>query len=185
VVCCAAAGLFNGVFYALVPVYLSALGQTVGAVALFMSAVSVAGLLVQLPAGLAADRLGRAGTAVALLALATVAAVAFVLAGGASWAVLVGIGAVFTASTAPLYGLGVGQLGDRLKPEESVAASGTLLLVWALAAAAGPVFAGQAIGLLGPSGLFVYLAAVGAMVGLFTGVQMLLGSAAAPPQTRT
>ncbi len=175
-VCCAAAGLCNGVFYALAPVYLAALEMEVGPVALFMSTVSLAGLAVQMPVGFAADRMGRAGTAVALMAVATAAAVLFALAGAASWLLLAGIGAVFAAATAPLYGLGVGLLGDRLTAGEAVAASGTLLLIWALAAAIGPVVAGWAIGWLGPAGMFAYLAAVTIAMGLFTGAWMLLGT---------
>ena len=129
-----------------------------------------------MPVGFAADRMGRAGTAVALMAVATAAAVLFALAGAASWLLLAGIGAVFAAATAPLYGLGVGLLGDRLTAGEAVAASGTLRLIWALAAAIGPVVAGWAIGWLGPAGMFAYLAAVTIAMGLFTGAWMLLGT---------
>ena len=172
--CCLAAGLVNGVFYALAPVYLSRFGYHPTQVAAFVSAANVAGLAVQWPIGLLSDRLGRRPMAVAVLALGLALALLFVLAGRAGMPVLLVLGCAFAGVAAPLYGLGAGQTNDRLARGDAVAASGGLLFVWAMGATVGPALAGAVMGLLGPGGLFIYLAVVLGGISLFTGLRIRL-----------
>src|SRR5207302_9361454 len=80
---------------------------------------------------------------------------------------------LYAAMTAPLYGLGAGQTNDYVSPKEFVGASGGLLFAWALGASAGPIAAAAAMDLLGPGGLFLYLAIVLAAIALFTIYRML------------
>jgi hypothetical protein len=70
--------------------------------------------------------------------------------------------------TAPLYGLGAGQTNDYVSPKEFVGASGGLLFAWALGASAGPIAAAGVMDVVGPGGLFLYLALVLAVIALFT-----------------
>ena len=172
--CCLAAGLVNGVFYALAPVYLSRFGYHPTQVAAFVSAANVAGLAVQWPIGLLSDRLGRRPMAVAVLALGLALALLFVLAGRAGMPVLLVLGCAFAGVAAPLYGLGAGQTNDRLARGDAVAASGGLLFVWAMGARVGRALAGAVMGLLGPGGLFIYLAVVLGGISLFTGLRIRL-----------
>jgi MFS family permease len=166
--CCLTAGLVNGAFYALSPVYLSDFAIPAAGVAVFIAAANVAGLAVQWPLGLLSDRVGRRPMAMALLALALLTALAFALLGRLGMPALLALGCVFAAVTAPLYGLGAGQTNDRLERGDAVAASGGLLFAWAVGATIGPALAGGVMGLLGPQGLFVYLAAVLAGISGFT-----------------
>jgi hypothetical protein len=53
-----------------------------------------------------------------------------------------------------------------------VAASGGLLLVWAIGATIGPFGASLVMGQIGPSGLFVYLAGVAFLLAGFTRYRM-------------
>lgn len=166
--CCLSAGLINGAFYALAPVYLSHVAISAGGVALFISAANFAGLLVQWPLGALSDRVGRRPMAVVLLALALAVALLFALLMPRGLAALLVLGCLLAASTAPLYGLGTGQTYDRLTRGDAVSASGGLLFAWALGATLAPALAGAVMSQVGPQGLFHYLAAVLAAITLFT-----------------
>jgi MFS family permease len=166
VACCLAAGLLNSAFYALMPAYLGRLGFDAQAISTFVSVITVAALLSQYPLGLLADRIERRRLAVMVLGLAFTAALVLVLSGTAWFAILVA-GCMLAGSTSPLYGLGAGQMNDRLERSDYVAAAGGLLFTWSVGAAFGPAVAGGLMGLLGPRGLFVYLCLASALVAAF------------------
>jgi MFS family permease len=168
VVCALASGLLNSAFYALTPLYLRQLNYATGQVAAFASVVMIAGLAVQVPAGWLADRLGRRRVTVAVLAASLVVAVALILSPPLPFVGLAALGFAFAAATAPLYGLGAGQVNDRMERGDYVAASGALLFTWSVGSSAGPGLAGAVIGLVGPAGLFLYLGIVVAATALFT-----------------
>jgi MFS family permease len=174
VACCLTAGLVNSVFYSLVPVYLTRRGHDANAVATFAAATNFAGLAVQLPVGYLSDRIGRRPVAITVLLSACAAAVLMDLGGGADLVMLMTTGCVFAGLTAPLYGLGSSLTNDRLERGQALAASGSLLFAWSLGSTFGPSVAGAMMGRLGPSGLFVYLAAVLGVIGLFICARMLL-----------
>jgi MFS family permease len=109
----------------------------------------------------------------AVLIIALVFAVGMFVLAGRLFPALLGFAFVYAAMTAPLYGLGAGQTNDYLSPKEFVGASGGLLFAWALGASVGPIAAAGAMGLLGPGGLFLYLAAMLMVVTLFTIFRML------------
>jgi hypothetical protein len=80
---------------------------------------------------------------------------------------------LYAAMTAPLYGLGAGQTNDYVSPKDFVGASGGLLFAWAAGASVGPIAASGVMTLVGPAGLFLYLALVLAVIALFTIFRML------------
>jgi MFS family permease len=174
--CCLAAGLINGAYYSLVPVYLQRQNYGSGSVAAFISAAMIAGLLVQYPVGVLSDRYGRRPVLLAAVAVGCVLAIGLAFAGGVSLMRANVLGFCFAAMTAPLYGLGAGQTNDRMERGDYVAASGGLLFTWSLGSAAGPSLAGVVMGRVGPAGLFGYLALVLAALGVFTSARMLLRS---------
>jgi MFS family permease len=174
IACGLSAGLANSTFHALTPVYLQNLGHTAAAVGLFAMAANLAGLLIQMPAGMLSDRIGRRPVALAALLGPAAAAIAFVAAGDAPFPVLLALGALLSGLAAPLYGLGAGLTNDRLESGNAVAASGALLVAWSTGATIGPSIAGLAMDYAGPRGLFLYLAAVFAGMALFTVWRMMV-----------
>jgi MFS family permease len=174
IACCLAAGLINGAYYSLVPVYLQRQDYGTGSVAAFISAAMIAGLLVQYPVGVLSDRFGRRLVMLGAIGGAFALSITLALFGGVSLAVVNVLGFAFAAMTAPLYGLGAGQTNDRMERGDYVAASGGLLFTWSLGSAIGPSVAGVLMGRAGPGGLFVYLALVLGLLGLFTGARMAL-----------
>jgi uncharacterized protein (DUF2235 family) len=74
---------------------------------------------------------------------------------------------------APLYALGVGQTNDYVSRKDFVAASSGLLFAWGLGASIGPAAAAALMRPLGPSGLFVFVAAALAVIAAFVLVRMI------------
>jgi predicted MFS family arabinose efflux permease len=95
-------------------------------------------------------------------------ALVLAMTGGHPFPALIALAFLFAGMMAPLYGLGVGQTNDYVAPRDFVAASGGLLFAWALGSSAGPTVAASAMSELGPGGLFVYAAAVLALIAGFT-----------------
>ena len=181
--CAGVAGMVNSAFYALVPVYLQRHGQGGGAVAAVSSLALIAALSIQVPVGLLSDRYGRRRLTLATLAVAVAAAGVLALVGWPGLWAMAALAMVYAAATAPLYGLGAGQTNDRMARGDYVAASGGLLFTWALGASFGPGFAGAAMGILGPAGLFAFLAGVLTLMAAFT-VSRMLGRPEVPRDRR-
>ena len=172
--CCLGAGLINGAYYSLVPVYLQRQAFGSGSVAAFISAAMIAGLLVQYPVGLLSDRYGRRPVMLFAVGAGFLLSIALARFGGVSLAVANVLGFCFAAMTAPLYGLGAGQTNDRMERGDYVAASGGLLFLWSLGSSVSPSLAGLAMGRVGPAGLFGFLAVGLLALGAFVGARMSL-----------
>ena len=155
---------------------LAARGFDQPTIALFLFGLNVAGMAIQWPLGLLADRFGR--RAVALVALAIGAALGLLLHRTLpTWAIFAA-GAGMAMTTSGMYGLGSGQTNDRLAEVDAgggdtVAASGGLLLVWAVGAAIGPMLAGSLMDAVGAASMYLYLAGVMGGIGVFTAVRMV------------
>jgi MFS family permease len=172
VTCCMASGLCNSAFYALMPVYLTHRGYGAGAIPLFLSVATAAGLFVQYPIGIASDRLGRRRVMLASIGIAFLLALALAKTSGTALWLAIAIGAGFAGVTAPLYGLGAGQTNDHASREDLVGVSGGLLFAWSVGSSIGPTVAGTVMSVVGPGGLFLYLAGVLGLVGLVTLARM-------------
>src|SRR5690606_6137082 len=114
------------------------------------------GVALQWPVGWLSDRFDRRH--VITLTLAGVAAISAAVAlSGATSAALFTLGGLFGGLCFALYPLCVAHTNDHLEPAQRVAASGGLVMIYSLGAAAGPVAGGLAISMIGPAGLFLFL----------------------------
>lgn len=159
VIACIGAGLVNGAFYALGPVYAYAILPGAAGTAAFMGITIFGGLLLQWPVGLLSDRVDRR-TIMALLSVA-VAVLSLLLVLLQSWlpgqllmALLWG-GLAFT-----VYPVAVAYANDHIESSNIVPAAGALLLSYSAGAAAGPVLAGLSMNLVGPVGLYWFAAVI-------------------------
>lgn len=157
---CIVVGLSNAAFRNLGPIYAHEIGLSVTAIASFMSAGIVGGVVLQYPLGLYSDRLDRRliilvatfGSALAALFLAF-------LAGGDEWLNLIGI-FIFGAFAMPLYSLCSAHANDHAADGEHALVSAGMLFFWSIGAIIGPLFASVMLDLFGPQALFIYTAAV-------------------------
>jgi MFS family permease len=111
----------------------------------------------QWPLGRLSDRFDRRRVIVAAFGGTLAASLAIWLLDAPGILLLV-FGALFGGLSFGLYPLCVAHANDRLAPEQRVAATGGLVLMYSAGAAAGPLTGALAMTLAGASGLFLYVA---------------------------
>ena len=156
---CFVAGLANGSFWGLAPVFAGAVSDAVSLAAWFMAAVVIGGAMTQWPLGLASDRLGRRRVLIAVTLLAAAGGVVLattMLHLDFGWAIL--LAAVWGGFAFPVYSIAVAYANDYADPAEYVSMSAGLLLVYGLGAIAGPFIASALITLHDASGLYWFAA---------------------------
>lgn len=173
-----AVGLILGAFWALAPLYAQQLGLETSRIAIFMSVAVVCGAILQYPLGRLSDVIDRRR----VIAIAGVAATAASL-GLASIAARLPFGptifiGLFGAFAFTLYPLCVAHVNDHVTEGGFVEASSGLLLLYGIGSVIGPILAAGAMAVFGPSGLFLFIAAVSAVLVAFV---LYRGVAQAPP----
>ncbi|AOF90497.1 MFS transporter [Sinorhizobium sp. RAC02] len=157
---CIVVGLTNAAFRNLGPIYAHDIGLSVTAIANFMSAGIVGGVVLQYPLGIYSDRLDR--RLIILLATLGSACAALYLAffaGGNELKNLVGI-FVFGAFAMPLYSLCSAHANDHAGEGEHALVSAGMLFFWSCGAIIGPLFASVLLQFFGPQALFLYTAVI-------------------------
>jgi len=155
-------GLLMGGFYGMGAVYGKLVQFDVLGISLFLSALVVGGFLLQFPIGKLSDIFDRRTVMAAVMAVAcglSVAGVFLPSLTGNFWAFVV-LAALVGGPFSVVYPLALGQAFDYLPKERYVAASGGLLLSYAVGATVGPIVVSFVMGHLGPSAFFGYFAAV-------------------------
>ena len=142
-------------------------GMGIEEISLFTAASIVGGTILIWPTGRLSDRFDRrlVITGIALFGSAS-AALSALFTGATAIAGIVAV-AIVGGFSMPIYSLAVAHTNDYLKPRQMVAASSGLLLVNGLGGIAGPVVAGGAIQIFGPSGYFWFPAAAMLSLGAF------------------
>lgn len=152
-------GVANSAFGTLAAVYGNNIGMSVTAIAVFLSATLIAGAAAQVPVGHASDKTDRRYVLVAVTALAVVTSIYFILAAPRDTVPIL-IGATFFgAFIHTMYPLLVSHANDHAPEGDFLRTSGGLLLLFGIGSIGGPLFAGAAMSVLGPEGLFISIAA--------------------------
>ena len=176
VVGAAATGLMLGAFYGLGAIFARGMGLVDAGTALFMSATILGGVALQWPLGKLSDRFDRRKVLVACFGMT--AAICLVMALGAEGrGQLMLAGSLFGGMSFALYPLCVAHTHDHLDTAQRVSATGGLVLVYALGAAAGPLPASMFMDFGGPPALFLFIGLCAALVVLFASYRL----AVAPP----
>src|SRR5690606_17127438 len=166
------AGLANGAFFALGPVFAQRVGLEATWVAIFMSAVLIGGVALQWPIGHASDLWDRRTVILAVaVAGALFAAVASALLGRSLPATLATM-LLYGGAAFSLYPLCVAHANDFADAREFVATASGLLLVYGIGAVVGPLVAGALIQLAGASAFLVLLSSMHAALAIFVVVRM-------------
>ncbi|UXT48511.1 MFS transporter [Agrobacterium tumefaciens] len=160
VVGCVAVGLSMAAFRNIGPIYAEQIGLSVTAIATFMSAGIIGGVVLQYPLGVYSDRYDRR-----IIILATTAGSVIVglflafFAGTDEWSNIIGV-FVFGAFALPLYSLSSAHGNDHAREGEHAMMSAGLLFFWSVGATVGPLLASLLIDQFGPKALFSYTAAI-------------------------
>ena len=169
---CIVVGLTNSTFRSLGPIYAEGIGLSITAIATFMSAGIIGGVVLQYPLGLYSDRLDRRliilfatfGSLIAGLYLAF-------FAGSDEWLNFIGI-FIFGAFAMPLYSLCSAHANDHAAEGQHALVSAGMLFFWSCGAVVGPLFASFLLDIFGPQALFIYTAAVLAAFMMYTLLRM-------------
>lgn len=151
---CILAGFLYSAFYAIMPIYLTRIGFSIGSLSTLMGVALFGALLMQWPVGRLSDRMDRR-TLSRRLALAAAALCVPLIVIQAHWLVFV-LMFLFSAANFTQYGLIVSHVNDRTEPERRVAVSATLLILFSVGGILGPMIASVFVTLLGPGGLHVF-----------------------------
>ena len=162
VITCAGAGLTTGALLGMGAVFAEKAGLSVAQISIFMTALIVGAVCLQFPLGRLSDHFERRR----VIVVVNICAVAFIALSAA--ALLIGLGSAWTLAlifvvgglTMPLYAIGVAYTNDVLRPEQMVAASSSLVLIFGLGASLGPVGVAAAMSAMGPVGFYVAIAGV-------------------------
>lgn len=164
---CLGSGIVNGGLHGLLPSYAVATGLDMNELSLMLTVAAVAGIAGQFPIGHLSDRaVERIAVAKAVVALGLVLGLALYAMSGTGFMMMLGLFGLLTAILAPIYGLGAALANDRDLGGCTMATTGALLFVNGIGNIIGPVGAGIAMQLFGPSGLFLFLSAAAALIGV-------------------
>jgi len=165
---CLISGLANGSFWALGPVFATAVSDNVDTAAWFMTSAVFGGALSQWPLGFLSDKLGRrrvmsgaafAGTLLGVLMVATGSGMSFLQLNlfSAAWGFI----------AFPIYSIAVAHTNDYAEPNDYVSISSGLLLMYGAGAIIGPFLASALMTALGTMALYAYTGAVHLLLTLY------------------
>ena len=167
VIGCFACGLINSAFYALAPIFVLGLGLGGQAVAQFMGAAILAGLVLQWPLGKLSDIFDRRTILVAMAFSSAALAAAIALFGDLGIGILLVLAALYGGTAFTIYPLSVAHTNDYIDATELVPASAGLLMAYGIGAAIGPLLASLVMELTVSAALFIYQAVVCAGLAFF------------------
>ncbi|MFL4468698.1 MFS transporter [Tateyamaria armeniaca] len=147
-------GVSNASFGTLAAVYGARIGLSLGDIALFASIPILAGAALQIPVGIASDRLDRRKVLIGITGFALLADVLFLVSGASHPGVVLGLSALFGATVFSMYPVIVAHANDHAEPGTYIQVSGGLLLVFGLGSIVGPTVAGFSMANFGPASLF-------------------------------
>lgn len=158
-----ATAIAHSAMFGMGAVYAASVGMTISETVLFMSTYIVAGAFMQLPLGWVSDRIDRRLVILGLSLIVILSCyVLFKMEPQQTQFVL--MYALLGGMTLPLYSIGVAHTNDRLKPEQMISASSTVVLIFGSASILGPVIAGYLLDTVGSTGYFLHIGAAHAIL---------------------
>lgn len=179
-----AGGLMGGAFYGMGAVFGNDAGLSQFEISLVLGLAIFGSLLLQWPLGRLSDRFDRRTILLGVLAAQAIVCVAAF----ATWTLLQSFGTLialvflFGGMQSTLYPVSVAHAFDYVHRDRMVAASAGLLLAWAAGACLGPLLASIAMEMFGSSALFLFLAALAALLAGFTRYRMTRRPALPPEE---
>lgn len=167
---CVGMFLLGGVFsaqFGMASVWGTQAGLTIREISIFVAGIYVGGLIAQYPIGWMSDRMDRRQLVLWLSVAGAVALMVPVLY-DAPFLVLLVIGALAGGISNPLYSLLVAYVNDYMDKSNMAAASAGLLFINGLGAISGPVITGWVMAQVGPSGFFLFMAVLFAVLAGYT-----------------
>lgn len=166
---CLVAGLANGAFWSLAPVFTASVSSGTELAAWFMTSAVVGGAITQWPIGLLSDRLSRRGTLIAVTVAGCLIGMALGLFGPSLSFIMINVlGAIWGALAFPLYTISVAYANDHAETNEYVTLSSGLLLMYGIGAIIGPFIASALMTVREAGFLFIFAAITHGVLAFYT-----------------
>lgn len=170
---CLTAGLANGAFWSMAPVFTSAISNDISLAAWFMTFTVIGGAISQWPLGFLSDKIGRRKVLIAAAMIgATVSAVIVITVDGLGFVGINLLGAAWGAVAFPLYAISVAHANDYADPSEYVTVSSGLLLMFGIGAIIGPFVASATMTLASHTGLYMFAGGVHLLLVIYVAHRM-------------
>jgi MFS family permease len=170
---CLAAGLANGAFWSMSPIFTAGISADTSWAAWFMTSTVIGGAASQWPLGYLSDKLGRRKILlVAAILCSGIAVLTVAIFDELSFLSVNLLGAAWGAAAFPLYAISVGHANDYAEADEYVMVSSSLLLVFGTGAIIGPFIASAIMTLGDASGLFVFTAIAHVLLSIYLSLRL-------------
>ncbi|MGB3314742.1 MAG: MFS transporter [Albidovulum sp.] len=182
---CVGIFLLGGVFsaqFGMASVWGANVGLSVKELSIFVASIYVGGLILQYPIGWLSDRMDRRMLVLGLAAFGAVGTIIPVLM-EANFHLLVFVGALMGGVSNPLYSLLVAYTNDFLESADMPAASAGLIFINGVGAIGGPLLTGWIMAVFGPSGFFLFIAVLFALMAGYAAWRMTRRAAPTTEQT--
>ncbi len=166
---CVGMFLLGGVFsaqFGMAAVWGTKAGLSVREMTIFIAGIYVGGMVAQYPIGWLSDRMDRRSVILWLSVFGAAGLTIPVIFAAPFWLLCV-VGAIGGAVSNPLYSLLLAYVNDYLDKSSMAGASAGLLFINGLGAITGPVITGWMMGLIGPSGFFLFMSILFAALALY------------------
>ena len=154
-----------GVMMGMGPVFAAEEGMSIASIALFMSVFLAFGAIAHIPLGWLSDRIDRRLVILGATFSAVILSVILLYVDVKTTLFIIVFG-LLGAMVIPIYSLGGAHTNDRLRPEQMANATGTIVLLYGVGAAIGPITMGYIIGLFGNVSFIYYLGLINLVTGL-------------------
>lgn len=157
------AGIMTGATWSLTPLYGQQIGMDDGAIGVLMLLVSLGTVVLQWPIGWMSDKKSRRLAILWSVGSSAMAAgiIAVFAPGGAMLYVLIFLYGGFGM---PLYSLSVALANDHFEPHEMVRAAGAIVIYYGIGSVIGPLLGSLFMRWFGPTGLFLCMTLVQALL---------------------
>jgi MFS family permease len=160
-------GMAHSGFFQMGAVFGHRIGLGTAQVSIYMMSAVFGGVALQWPLGRLSDRFDRRRVLTLVTFAAALIAIGAIAVSTVSLTALSVAAFLYAGMSLPMYSLCISHTNDFLKPDQMVAASGTLLLLFGIGAIGGPLTVGAFMGSFGPQAYWAYLVVVHALLGLF------------------
>lgn len=171
---CVGMFLLGGVFsaqFGMASVWGTQAGLDIKSLSIFVASIYVGGLFLQFPIGWLSDRMDRRKLILGLSVAGGIVLMVPVLL-DAPFLLLLVVGALMGGISNPLYSLLLAYVNDYLDKSDMAAASAGLIFINGLGAISGPILTGWLMGVIGPSGFFLFMAVIFIMLAAYAGWRM-------------
>lgn len=149
----------QGAMFGMGAVYAANAGMNINQTALFMSSFIALGALFHWPLGWISDKIDRRIVILGASILAVLLSLVLFQLDNQTITFILVFG-LLGAFVLPIYSLGVAHTNDRLRPEQMTHASGTMVLLFGIGSAIGPLSIGYTLNSFGNSFFFAYIGGI-------------------------